>query len=502
MTRDSSSTSSVTNPTGSSSFDGSSDPPPLSITCHRLNGHNYLEWSQSVSIFLSGRDRLGYVNGASNQPASTAATYNQWQRADHQVMTWLLNSMTPEVSKNFLLFKTSKDIWDAVRETYSSTNNNSELFRLESQSFSLTQGDLSVTLYFQSLNSIWQQLDLYEEIAWVVPDDAGLYQQAVSKRRIFQFLHGLTPAFDEVRGRVVGTSPLPSLREVFAMVKQEESRRMLMSSTSSASFPESALASRSLPPNAKRGRPWCDHCKKPGHVIRKCWKLHGKPADWKPRGSPSAKEVNSSSSSFLTKEQLQEIQTLFARFQGPRGAHLTLADSEGISPFPALLSSKVETGWIFDSGASDHMSGKRECFQDFVPTVGATIRTADGTLSHVQGSGSIILNSLVLQHALFVPSLTCNLISVSKLSKDLGCSLLFHDSGCILQALNSQRVIGKASLQNGLYILQDPPLSPRYSVSTSLSTVSNSDSVMLWHKRLVTFGALPELRMLTTALGL
>ena len=32
----------------------------------------------------------------------------------------------------------------------------------------------------------------------------------------------------------------------------------------------------------KGGRPWCDHCRKPGHSRETCWKIHGKPVDWKP----------------------------------------------------------------------------------------------------------------------------------------------------------------------------------------------------------------------------
>ena len=167
--------------------------------------------------------------------------------------------MTPEISKSFLIYKTSHEIWSAVKETYSSINNNFELFRLESQTFSLKQEDMSVTVYYHTLNSIWQQLDLYEELPWVHPDDAALHQQSVSKRRVFQFLHGLNPTLDEVRGRIVGTTPLPSLQEAFAVVKEEESRRLLMS-TAPPSFSESALVTHASSSSIKRGRPWCEQC--------------------------------------------------------------------------------------------------------------------------------------------------------------------------------------------------------------------------------------------------
>lgn len=50
----------------------------------------------------------------------------------------------------------------------------------------------------------------------------------------------------------------------------------------------SALAARgsqNQPSNnqsRKGGRPWCDHCRKLGHTKETCWKIHEKPADWKP----------------------------------------------------------------------------------------------------------------------------------------------------------------------------------------------------------------------------
>ena len=61
-------------------------------------------------MFLSGRERLGYVTGTLEKPAATAAGYAKWIREDNQVMTWLINSMIPVVGKNFLLYSTSAGI--------------------------------------------------------------------------------------------------------------------------------------------------------------------------------------------------------------------------------------------------------------------------------------------------------------------------------------------------------------------------------------------------------
>ena len=35
------------------------------------------------------------------------------------VMSWLLHSMQPKISKTYLLPPTAKDIWEAVNKTYS-----------------------------------------------------------------------------------------------------------------------------------------------------------------------------------------------------------------------------------------------------------------------------------------------------------------------------------------------------------------------------------------------
>ena len=45
---------------------------------------------------------------------------------------------------------------------------------------------------------------------------------------IFKFLMGLNKDLDDVRGGVMGTKPLPSLREVFSKVRCEESRKKVM----------------------------------------------------------------------------------------------------------------------------------------------------------------------------------------------------------------------------------------------------------------------------------
>lgn len=61
------------------------------------------------------------------------------------IMSWLVNSMTLEIGKNFLLYETAHEIWEAAQEFYSSKENTSAIFEIESTLQDLCQGELSVT---------------------------------------------------------------------------------------------------------------------------------------------------------------------------------------------------------------------------------------------------------------------------------------------------------------------------------------------------------------------
>ncbi|KAL6315942.1 hypothetical protein AAG906_013776 [Vitis piasezkii] len=137
----------------------------------------------------------------------------------------------------------------------------------------------------------------------------------------------------------MGVKPLPSLREAFSEVRREESRKnLMMGSHQQLNMAESSALKTQLAPfdnrqKIKGGRPWCDHCKKSGHSRETCWKIHGKPVDWKPRqqlekegrGNHVATDEQSPQpeASPFNKEQMEMLQTHLLFCQA---AHLPTAD--------------------------------------------------------------------------------------------------------------------------------------------------------------------------------
>ena len=76
--------------------------------------------------------------------------------------------------------------------------------------------------------------------------------------KVYLFLAGLNKELDEVRGRILGQKPLPSLREVFLEIRREESRRRVMLQRHK---PKTNLEIQSLA-LITRGRGGCNHVTK------------------------------------------------------------------------------------------------------------------------------------------------------------------------------------------------------------------------------------------------
>lgn len=81
-----------------------------------FNRTNYLEWSKSAKITLSGKRKIWYVNGKIKPPPEDDPTYNEWEAADGVFTSWLLKSMEQYFQDNVL--KISKVIWDGVATSY------------------------------------------------------------------------------------------------------------------------------------------------------------------------------------------------------------------------------------------------------------------------------------------------------------------------------------------------------------------------------------------------
>lgn len=89
--------------------------------------------------------------------------------------------------------------------------------------------------------------------------------------------------------------------------------------------------------------------------------------------------------------------------------------------------------WIINYGAFDHMINVHHLFSTYSSYVGSfKVRVSDGSFLIVVGRWSIQISKfLTLKYVLYVPSLSCNLISISLLTKNSNCRTKFFPFHCV-----------------------------------------------------------------------
>ncbi|CAI5799419.1 Retrovirus-related Pol polyprotein from transposon TNT 1-94 [Podarcis lilfordi] len=142
--------------------------------------------------------------------------------------------------------------------------------------------------------------------------------------------------------------------------------------------------------------------------------------------------------------------------------------------------------WIIDSGASSHFSFEKDYFNEINDDEGSEIETADGNIVKAKGAGSMDLKFYIndkstkttVSRVLYVPQLSCNLLSVSTLDRK-GFQITFGNGEC--NVTKNGEVFVQAKLVNGVYEID---LSEEQSAKVARSSQKDEADLDLWHRRL------------------
>jgi len=124
-----------------------SDNPAHPFVSTVFNGDNFDNWKRSVSIALSARHKIAFIDGACDCPAVNTPLHSLWQRNNAMVLSWLLNSLSENIRNSVLYFDTAKALWDDLEGRFGQSNK-ARLFQVQKDFLCLTQGDLDIAGYY------------------------------------------------------------------------------------------------------------------------------------------------------------------------------------------------------------------------------------------------------------------------------------------------------------------------------------------------------------------
>ena len=269
----------------------SSDSPGMKLVSEPFDGSGFSNWKRSMIIALSARNKLGFVNGSIMRPDSLHPTFKSWSRCNDMVISWILGALSKTIGRSVIYSNSANMMWKELEERYG-TSNGTQLFSLQKQLTDLSQGNCNIADYFTKLKMLWDDMDSLCLIPICTCGCACGASAQLSKlqqeQRVIQFLMGRNDTYATIQGSILMSSQLPSICHVYSILLQDEAQRDIHSGThfntesaslnayvSKSSTPASTSYSKKSSYDAKKSTLICNYCKKTGHLIDKCYKLHG-----------------------------------------------------------------------------------------------------------------------------------------------------------------------------------------------------------------------------------
>ena len=137
------------------------------------------------------------------------------------------------------------------------------------------------------------------------------------------------------------------------------------------------------------------------------------------------------------------------------------------------------TDWVVDSGAFDHMTATESHLSHIQQaSMSLPVNLPNGSSLPISSIGQATLSpNIFLDKVFYIPGFTCNLLSISQITQQLNCVVMFFPTFCIFQDLTSRKLIGTGEMRNRIYYFK--PLRPPFA-----SPATRVLPRALWHQRL------------------
>lgn len=311
----------------------------LKFVSNVFSGTGFKAWKRAITIALSGKNKLGFVTGSVKRAIHNQDLARAWDRVNDVIIGWLLNAVDEKISKTIIWLTTAKAIWEELEQRFGQSFS-AQFFTIQEALSKTSQApDMTIEDYFTKIKGLWDELDALDPIASCTCSGCECQltlktTKSQQRGRVIQFLMKLDPKYKQTRSSLIMMKELPSLSEIYSILVQEQVHQGIgllddneVQETGMAHRVEKRrfVDNKYKNSNNKRQNTYCDHCKMQGHVIEKCWKIHGYPPKhrnnmWRKEEEPSSKannatsdtgsHNNNSSEKRLTQEQYAKLMNM------------------------------------------------------------------------------------------------------------------------------------------------------------------------------------------------
>lgn len=453
--------------------------PPISfkhILSIKLNEENHLLWKQQVLAAIRGHNLLHFLESTSNphhlNPSSTESSYNDaeivhWEQQDQLLVSWLLSSMSESILTRMVGCETAAQIWTRLNHFFA-TQTRAKISQFKLMLQGTKKGSSSINEYLLKIKNVIDRL-------------ASVGHPVSSSYHIDAILNGLPEEYDTFVISINSRSESYVVEEIEALLLAQEGRiekhsKELDSYSSLANLTTQQTTRRYNRGGNYHPRPH-NYSSQPQYTRSNNSINRGKQytsgKSYGGRNNSQGYKVNWNSGNTL-KPQCQvcgktghTALTCWHRFdqEFTSDSSSSHTNQSPISAMAATSCTAFDPQWYPDSGATDHITPDENNLVHKAPYTGHNqVHVGDGkglTINHVGSStfySQFSSKPLTLKHLLHVPSMTKNLLSVSKFSSDNSVFFEFFPNHCFVKDQVNHKVLMEGKLKQGLYVFNPPKL--------------------------------------------
>ncbi|KAF7840881.1 Retrovirus-related Pol polyprotein from transposon TNT 1-94 [Senna tora] len=459
-----------------SKFTLQSLPPPLAT---KLDDFNFLIWRLQVVTIVNGYDMYSYLfeehvpkeflTEEDKKSGKINSVFLNWKRQDQVLMSWILMSMSEGMVSRMVGCAHSYEVWQAI-DTHFATQTKARESQLFTQFRSTKKGSLGMSEYLLKMKKVVDAL-------------ASINSPVSEWDHIQTIFDGLPSEYEGFITSLSLKSKRFTVPQIEAHLLAQEAR-LEKSKIESGETISANVAQTSSKNSFQRGQSSSQNSQNSGNQrggfqTRAPFRGRGRNRGGRQADTLRQTQIQNQNASNTNNSNTTPNQSVEALLANPE----TLYDAS----------------WYPDSGASSHLTNDASNLQVRQPYNGQElVHTANGTglpiqsvgYSNISSSNSQILHLSQLYH---VPSVSKNLISVSKFAKDNRVYFEFHANEFSIKSQETHQVLLKGRMLNGLYIFDSLPLIHKGSSTRNESThfasaeqpkSSSSNMNQIWHNRL------------------
>jgi gag-polypeptide of LTR copia-type len=406
-------------------------------------------------MVLIDKDLWDVVDETEKKPENDENGAAAWTKKDKKALATISLTIKDSELVHVRTCKSSSEAWKKLAEVYETKGLARRLY-LRRKFFTMQfqdNGEESMQEHINNATILAEQLDAIG--APVTDEDIAM-----------TLLSSLPESYENLIVALESKTEI-SAEFVRSRLLQEEARRKESSTViqgeSALITKERALYSRERGKGQYRGREFgqqlghqssghqqfdgtCDYCGRYGHKRIDCFKRQGYRGSY--RGGRGGHQGVDRYSNSDRENQNHNDQVNFV-------------DAEGTAFIAAYsVGTRDNDEWHIDSGATQHLSSRKDWFHDYKDIEPRNIHLADNRIITAKGIGTIrvkldvngIQRNGTFYEVLYTPDLHGNLLSVNKIVTH-GHKVIFNESRCIIRDRRNGYITAIATRMSGLYRL-------------------------------------------------